>query len=104
MINGGFCQIIFTPPNEINVQDKPDEFWENYKMKNEANFAVFENLAAFVLNIVALPHSYASCERVFSKVNNTITKSRNRLINWRHCTRVRHCGTFIKDCNGLLTF
>jgi hypothetical protein len=40
MINGGFCQIIFTPPNEINVQDKPDVFWENYKMKNEANFVV----------------------------------------------------------------
>ena len=61
--------------------DNVDVFWGKiYACKNTIGLRVFENLSRFVLNILCLPHSNASCERVFSKVNLIKTKARNKLI------------------------
>ncbi|KAJ8381342.1 hypothetical protein SKAU_G00021200 [Synaphobranchus kaupii] len=58
-----------------------DAFWYNaLQMKDLGGEQVFKHLASFVLDVLVFPHSNASCERVFSKVNLLKTKPRNRLI------------------------
>lgn len=58
-----------------------DEFFYKLSLeKDYSNECIFSDLCNFVLNVLALPHSSASCERQFSKVNLIKTKSRNRLI------------------------
>lgn len=58
-----------------------DEFWYNaLQMKDLGGAQVFKHLASFVLYVLVFPHSNASCERVFSKVNLIKTKPQNRLI------------------------
>lgn len=39
----------------------------------------FQDLGSFSLDVLALPFSNVSCERVFSKVNLIKTKLRNKL-------------------------
>jgi len=39
----------------------------------------FEELGQFVLDVLVFPHSSASCERVFSKINLVKTKNRTEL-------------------------
>lgn len=39
----------------------------------------FKQLGQFASEFFSLPHSSATCERVFSKINNVKTKSRNRM-------------------------
>ncbi|CAG5036625.1 unnamed protein product [Parnassius apollo] len=48
--------------------------------KKVKQFEEFSLVAQFMLNILALPNSNAECERVFSQINDTKTKNRNRLI------------------------
>ncbi|KAK3932769.1 Adenine phosphoribosyltransferase [Frankliniella fusca] len=63
------------------LQKNPDCFW--HEMRQAADpcgdtwLAV---LPSFALAALALPHSNASCERDFSKINNIKTKTRNCLI------------------------
>lgn len=64
-------------PNEIQTEKEPDKFWTLIK---ELETGQFLDLAEFALAVLSLPHSNASCERVFSKINCIKTKSRNRLI------------------------
>lgn len=67
--------------NEISGNDEIYVFWGkllNYK--DEMDILIFNNISRFVLNIITLPVSNATCERVFSKVNAIKTKSRNKLI------------------------
>lgn len=57
-----------------------DSFW--YKIREVETLEGkkdFKELGQFSLDILSLPHSSAACERIFSKINNVKTKSRNRL-------------------------
>ncbi|XP_066598855.1 zinc finger protein 862-like [Prorops nasuta] len=67
-------------PPEIREETIIDQFW--VKIKNYEilpGHADFKNISQFVLNVLCLPHSNAECERLFSKVNLTKTKNRNKL-------------------------
>lgn len=39
-----------------------------------------KNLQIFAISVLCLPHSNATCERIFSKINSVETKTRNKLI------------------------
>ncbi len=72
-----------------------DVFWYNaLQPKDMGGAKVFKHLGSFVLDVLVFPHSNASFQRVFSKVNLIKTKSLNRLITrhsqWTH-TRVSMC-------------
>jgi hypothetical protein len=61
--------------------DEVDEFY--FALSKITEFAgepLFPDLSKFAMNVLSLPHSSASCERVFSKVNLIKTKSRNKLL------------------------
>lgn len=62
--------------NIINEKET-DKFW--VLLKNLESGQFYE-LAMFALSVMSLPHSNASCERIFSKINRVKTKSRNKLI------------------------
>lgn len=58
-----------------------DLFW--YKIRETLTLDEkynFKELGQFALDVLALPHSNASCERLFSKVNRIKTDSRNKLL------------------------
>ncbi|KAK3924284.1 Olfactory receptor 4C13, partial [Frankliniella fusca] len=59
----------------------PDQFWHEMGIATDAwGEHYFKVLPAFALSALAFPHSNASCERDFSKINNMKTKIRNRLV------------------------
>jgi len=68
--------LVALPANIINEKE-PDQFWVLLKKFESGQF---NELAMFVLSVMSLPHSNASCERIFSKINRVKTKSRNKLI------------------------
>lgn len=59
----------------------PTQFWvkvrETKRGDNEPMY--YPHLSAFMLNLLCLPHSSATVERVFSCINRMKTKLRNRL-------------------------
>lgn len=69
-----------------NFEDLPesteiDVFFSNLRQVTDfSGEFIFPDLCNFVLSVLSLPHSSASCERQFSKVNLIKTKSRNRMI------------------------
>lgn len=69
-------------PKIITEEKDTDKFWVlllNFKHEG-SSIAIYKELSEFVLSILSLPHSNAECERLFSKVNRTKTKSRNSMI------------------------
>lgn len=68
--------LVALPDNIINEKE-PDQFWVLLKNLKSGQF---NELAMFVLSVMSLPNSNASCERIFSKINRVKTKSRNELI------------------------
>lgn len=68
-----------------------DEFWYNaLQMKDLGGAQVFKHLASFVLDVLVFPHSNASCERVFSKVNLISEQTYHRHSEWTHA-HIRMC-------------
>lgn len=62
-------------------KEEPDVFWSQISKLQAGNDTfLFKNVANFCLNLLSLPHSNATCERIFSKVNLIKTKTRNKLI------------------------
>ncbi|CAH2086584.1 unnamed protein product [Euphydryas editha] len=56
------------------------EFWaEVNQYKNAADENPFKELCDLALTVISLPHSNAEIERIFSAMNNTKTKLRNRM-------------------------
>ncbi|KAI4467892.1 hat family dimerization domaincontaining protein-related [Holotrichia oblita] len=58
-----------------------DKFWVAVGNIFDGNGQpLFKELAEYCLNVLSIPHSNASCERIFSKVNLIKTKLRNKLV------------------------
>ena len=76
-----WCRINSTKfPDEIKNMDM-DQFWINVGTLTDISGSnEFKEISKFALDVLALPHSSASCERVFSKINLTKTRVRNRLV------------------------
>ncbi|KAH0561120.1 hypothetical protein KQX54_013305 [Cotesia glomerata] len=72
----------FELPTDISTSDDIDVFW--YKLSTcdggDQKYFSLKNLSKCVLDIIALPHSNADCERIFSAINLSKTKSRNKLV------------------------
>lgn len=66
----------------LTFNDDIYSFWKKiFSQKNYDNSESFPNLCLFVKNILSLPHSSATVERIFSAINLNKTKTRNRLNN-----------------------
>lgn len=61
--------------NEDTETMTVDEFWHHLSTLEDLGARrVFRELGEFALDALVVPHSNASCERVFSKVNLVKTK------------------------------
>lgn len=68
-------------PDQIKTETSVDTFWYKIKTFDIGDGVLeYEQLGNFALNALVIPHSNASCERIFSKVNLGKTKSRNKLL------------------------
>lgn len=66
---------------ELTGKEEPDLFWAKILSYSDIDGAnELKELAKFALDVLVLPHSSASCERVFSKVSAVKTKSRNKIM------------------------
>ena len=64
-----------------NLTQTPTSFWsELHKVKDGNNKMKFGVLSRLMCGLLALPHSSACVERVFSQVNIIKTKQSNRLL------------------------
>lgn len=98
-----YCQCIVDFSDEIKNENEPDKYWYKVsKVSDVAGTTKFENLGKFVLDLFVFPHSNATCERVFSKVNLIKTKIRNRL-----CTKTINglvlASEGVKECYSFQT-
>lgn len=104
----------FELPEHIKITDDIDVFWHKVLHINESDSygITFKNLAKFVLDIVALPHTNADCERIFSAVNLSKTKIRNKLVTptlngiLLSRQRVKNCVSFepsVKEIKSMTT-
>lgn len=63
----------------MKALDDTKNFWVSlYQLQIDGEYP-FKCVSEFVLRTLSLPHSFADCERVFSKVNLIKTKMRNKL-------------------------
>lgn len=71
----------FQLPDHVKIDDDIDSFWHKLLIHDYGNgIYSFQNLSRFALMAISLPHANAECERVFSAVNLSKTKSRNRIV------------------------
>lgn len=72
----------FELPSNISTFDDIDVFWHKLSTCDRGNqkYFSFKNLSKFVLDVIALLHSNADCERIFSAINLSKTRSRNKLV------------------------
>ena len=67
-------------PLDIIEEQVSDSFWVKIKESTDMNGSLlFENLVSLSLDVLCVPESIASCERVFSKMNLPKTSIRNKL-------------------------
>lgn len=62
-----------------NRNESAENFWKIVSNMENGDGKMFPNLSEFVLNLMCLPHSSATVERLFSQINITKTKLRNKL-------------------------
>ena len=67
-------------PKVIEGEDRVDCMWVKLaKVKDSMGIMQFQHLAKIMLNILTIPHSNASCERIFSCVRKNLTDQRSSL-------------------------
>lgn len=72
-----------------NLNQSPTSFWQELlQVKDGNNKPRFPNLALFMRDLLALPHSSAAVERIFSKINIIKTKHSNTLLSNTVANRV----------------
>ncbi|KAF0726055.1 Uncharacterized protein FWK35_00025943 [Aphis craccivora] len=86
--------------NIINERES-DRFWAYIK---DLECEKFKDLAVFSTSVLCLPHSNASCERIFSKINSVKTKSRNKLITSTVSATVISSESIKKDNGNCISF
>lgn len=65
----------------VSISDSPTKFWlELGDVKDGNNQPKFNILSTFMCSLLALPHSSACVERIFSQLNRIKTKDTNRLL------------------------
>lgn len=65
---------------DLKEEKRPDVFWAKLsKWSDISESQPFKEISRFALDCLVLPHANADCERVFSKVNLTKTRIRNKL-------------------------
>jgi hypothetical protein len=75
-----YCQTINDFPEDIKTETSIDKYWYKISItKDMTEICKFKELAKFFLGVLVIPHSNATCEQTFSKVNLTKTDIRNRL-------------------------
>ncbi|XP_018570645.1 uncharacterized protein LOC108910509 [Anoplophora glabripennis] len=74
------CNLPDTIKNNLKILDFTEFWFELYSMKNSLDQNIFANVCEFVFNVLSLPHSSASAERIFSQLSLIKTKLRNRLL------------------------
>ena len=81
-----------------------DDFWYILKQVCDVNGTLlFANLATFALTVLSIPHSNASSERIWSKLNNEKTKKRNRL-SFSTIRAILLTAQCVHDQGGIMTF
>ncbi len=79
--------------------EAPIQFWLSIKNAKLGNGdPMFLNVSKFMLNLLCLPHSSATVERVFSEINRMKKKLRNRL-STKTITGILHTKRLTKDKN-----
>lgn len=70
----------FRNEEDLNFDQNPESFWISLKkiIKGDGTPA-YPNLIKLMVTLCSLPHSSATCERIFSQVNLNKTKVRNKL-------------------------
>lgn len=73
------------------------EFWQKiYQIKAGNDEFLYKNVCEFIFNLLCLPHSSATVERIFSQINLNKTKTRNRLCT-KTLTGILHSKNLVKN-------
>ncbi|XP_045510218.1 uncharacterized protein LOC123705479 [Colias croceus] len=68
------------PEKKLDPTPSPEEFWKHVSsIKKGDQSPMFPLLCEFVRKLLALPHSSANVERLFSAINNMKTSQRNKI-------------------------
>lgn len=89
---------------ELPIEEELDLFY--CKLGLITNFEgtyLFKELSQFALCVLSLPHSSASCERIFSKVNLIKTKGSNKIIT-ETINGIMHSAQRINLDSGCISF
>ena len=73
--------LLFAKEHLQNLNQKASSFWHELKdIKDGNNEAKFNVLSSSMCGLLALPHSSACVERIFSKMNMIKTPKTNKLL------------------------
>lgn len=95
-----YCQCFLELPESILKESEIDVFWHKIATFTDvAGNHKFKYVGNFVLDVLVLPHSNATCERKFSKINLIKTKIRNKLCS-KTISGLVLASEGVKDCRS----
>ncbi|CAG4964801.1 unnamed protein product [Parnassius apollo] len=91
-------------PEEIKTEKKVDVFWAKLsKWSDLTENKPFSDISQFALDCLVLPHANADCERIFSKINLTKSRTRNRLVTGTVDAILLSCDAIKRNKSGNCT-